>query len=87
MLSGALLKEEASLIEKVSAQLELKSLHRKRFSTISNKHSVKDWERVADNLRKAVGIAAVFQARIRRADSFGLWPQCVRTRVALLCCP
>ena len=36
---------------------------------------------------KPVGIAAVSQVRITKADNFGLWPQSVRTPDALLCTP
>jgi hypothetical protein len=34
---------------------------------------------------KPDGVAAVSQARVAKADNFGLWPQSVRTPDALLC--
>jgi hypothetical protein len=46
------LETVTATLRKVSAQLEA-SPHRKRFPTNSNKRSVKEWERVAENFRQA----------------------------------
>jgi hypothetical protein len=46
---------------------------------------VKYCDIIAHNLNKAGWVAAVSQARITRADNFGLPPQSARTPDALLC--
>ena len=47
---------------------------------------MKYWEIIADRLKKSrLELRLYPRVRMTRADSFGLWPQSVRTADGLLC--